>query len=146
MFTFKLQSVANYRKAVEEKKQVEFAEGQRLLAREEARLALLREEKAMLFEQLKGVQGKTFVCADVALYLSYLALFSEKEDEQGKIVHRATEEVQRLRAALLEAVQNRKVMDNLSERQFQEYTKEINKLERKDADETAVMRFIRHNK
>ena len=146
MFTFKLQSVANYRKAVEEKKQLDLAEGQRQLAREEARLELLREEKAMLFAQLKGVQGKTLVCADIALYLSYLELFNEKEDEQGKIVHRATEEVGRQRAALLEAVQKRKVMDNLSEKQFQEYTKEINKLDRRDADETAVMRFIRQNK
>ena len=146
MFTFKLQSVANYRKAVEEKKQLDLAEGQRQLAREEARLELLRDEKAMLCEQLKGVQGKTTTCADIAMYLSYLELHKEKEHEQCKMVDRVTEDVSRQREVLLEAVQKRKVMDNLSEKQFQEYTKEINKLDRRDADETAVMRFIMQNK
>ena len=146
MFTFKLQSVLNYRQSIEEKKLLEFAEGQKRLAQEQERLSQIRKEKAMLLEQLKALQGGAFHAADISLYHAYHEIFKEKETLQLEVVHQAGEAVNCLREALLGAVQKRKVMDNLSARQLQDYQKKLAASERGFADETAVMRFIRKKK
>lgn len=146
MFTFKLQSVLNYRQSIEEKKLLEFGEGQKHLKQEQDRLSEIQEGKAMLLEQWKALQGDTFNSADVSLYHAYHEIFKEKEVLHLEIVRQAGERVNCLREALLEAVQKRKVMDNLSEKQRQGYQKKITASEREIADETAVLRFIRKKK
>jgi flagellar FliJ protein len=146
MFTFKMQSVLNYRQSIEEKKLLEFAEGQKQLELEQDRLSEIQEEKTLLLEQLKALQDDTFHAADISLYHSYHEIYKEKEILQREIVNQAGEKVNCLRAALLEAVQKRKIMDNLSARQLQDYQKKMAAGERGIADETAVMRFIRKKK
>jgi len=146
MFTFKLQPVLNYRQAVEERKQQEFAAGQKALERETAVLAAIREEKAFFLAQLKDLQVDTFSPADVSLYFSYYELCREKEAVQLDKVREAGEVLNGLREALLQAVQKRKVMDNLSEKQLQDYRKEMAGIERRQDDETAMTRFIRKQK
>lgn len=143
MFTFKLQSVRNYRQAVEEQKQVEFAEGKRQLEKERAMLAAMREEKAGLMRKLKDMQQITFNAAEVSLYLSYHERFSEKEAKQLEMVHKAEAEVACRRTALMEAMQKRQIMDRLNENKLVEHQKALKASERQGADEAAVMRFVR---
>ena len=146
MFTFKLQSVLNYRQSIEETKLLEFAEGQKRLQEEQDRLLEIRTEKTLLLEQLKALQDNPFQAADISLHHTYHEIFKEKEILQVKIVFQANEKLNYLREALLEAVQKRKIMDNLSARQRQDYQKKMAAIERVVADETAVMRFIRKEK
>ena len=146
MFKFKLNAVWNYRQVVEEKKQLEFADGQRQLEKEQAALEQIIDEKARLTEQLKKMQHMSFNVADISLYLSYHELYNKKEEMQMEIVRAARTEVDCRRSELLEAVQQRKVMDKLNEDQLREYQKEMAGRERRDADETAVTRFIRKKK
>jgi flagellar FliJ protein len=146
MFTFPLQSVLNYRQSIEEKKLREFTEGKNRLEQEQDRLAEIGKEKALLLEQFKALQDNAFPVADISLYHAYHEIYKEKEILQREIVHQAGEKLTCLREALLEAVQQRKVMDNLSAKQLQEYQKKLAASERGIADETAVMRFIRKKK
>ena len=146
MFTFKLQSVLNYRQSIEETKLLEFATGRKRLEQEQDRLSEIREEKAMLLGQLKALQKSTFNAADISFSHAYHEIFKEKEIFQMEVVHQAGEAVNCLREALLDAVQKRKVMDNLSARQLHDYQKKMAAIERGIADETAVMRFIRKKK
>ena len=143
MFTFKLQSVWNYRQAMEEQRQVEYAEGKRQLEKELAILAEIREKKAELLRQLKDLQNMIFNSADVSLYLAYHELYIEKEALQVEQVLKADTEVVCRRKALVEAMQERQVMDKLNENQLREYQKGVAANERQSADETAVMRFVR---
>ncbi len=131
---------------LEEKKQLEFAEGQRQLAREQVALMEITEEKARLTEQLKKMQGLPFNAADISLYLTYHELFNKKEERQREIVLATSAEVDCRRSELLEAVQQRKVLDKLKEDHFREYQRELAGRERRDADETAITRFIRKKK
>ncbi len=146
MFNFKLQSALNYRKVIEEKKLVEFSEGKKRLDKEKGTLAMIRHERAKLLGQLKKMQSKSFSAADVALYLSYIDLFKEKEKRQQEVVHNAGKEVEAQREALLEAVKNRKILDTLKEQQFQEYKEDMAAFDRRVTDETAVLRFVRKHK
>lgn len=146
MYTFKLQSVWNYRQMVEEQKQVEFAESKQQLEKEQAILAEIREEKAQVLRQLKSMQNLVFNAAEISLCLYYHKLFNEKEALQLELVLKADAEVTRRRALLMEAMQKRQVMDKLNEEQLREYKKALIDGERQSADETAVMRFARNKK
>ena len=146
MFTFKLESALNYRKTLEEKKQVEFFEAKKQLEREKDLLAGIKTEQYEIIEQLKNIQEQPFSAPEIALYLSYIKLFKEKKSLQQEIIEKVSQKVEILREALLEAVKNRKIMDNLKDRQFREFNENMAAYERKVADETAVLRFVRKNK
>ncbi len=146
MFTFKLQSVRNYRQSIEEKKLREFVEVRKHLEHEQERLCEIGEEKAKLLGELRDLQGNNFTAADISLCCAYHEIFKEKEILQKEIVRQADAAVNCLREALLEAVQKRKIMDSLSEKQLHEYQKKMAALERDMADEVAVVRFIRDKK
>lgn len=145
MFTFKLESALNYRKTLEEIKLVEFSEAKKKLEREKELLAWIQTEQSATIEQLKNMKGQFFHASDIALYLSYLKLFKEKEILQHGTIEKVSKEVEILREALLEAVKNRKIMDNLKDRQLIEYNEDMAAYERKVEDETAVLRYIRNH-
>ena len=146
MFTFKLESALNYRKAVEEKKLVEFSEAKKKLEREKDQLEGIHREQLIIIGQFKNMQERPFHAPDIALYFSYIQLVKEKETLQQEIIQQVSQEVEILRKALLEAVKNRKIMDKVKERQFKEFKENIAAYERKMADETAVLRFVRNKK
>lgn len=145
MFTFKLEAALNYRKTLEEIKLVEFSEAKKKLEREKELLAWIQTEQSATIEQLKNMKGQFFHASDIALYLSYVKLFKEKEILQHGTIEKVSKEVEILREALLEAVKNRKIMDNLKDRQLIEYNEDMAAYERKVEDETAVLRYIRNH-
>jgi len=144
MFTFKFESSLNYRKMVEERKLAAFTETQAKLARENEILAGIQNEQRRTKEQFKKMQEHSFNAEDVAVHLSYIKLYKEKEILQQEIVKKVNREVEAARNELLDAVKDRKIMDNLKERQLQEFNDALADYERKTADETAVMAFIRN--
>jgi flagellar protein FliJ len=146
MFTFKLEAALNYRKTLEEKKLVEFSDARKQLEREKDLLAGIQTEQLSIIEQLRNIQGQPFISPEIALYLSYIALFKGKESLQQEVIEKVSREVEMMREALLEVVRSRKILDNLKDRQFREFNENAAAYERKVADETAVLRFIRNQK
>jgi flagellar protein FliJ len=146
MFTFKFESSLNYRKTIEEKKLVEFSEGKKRIEREKELLEGIQREQLIVMEQFKNMQEHLFDSSDVALYLAYITLSKEKEALQREVVKKVNQEVEMLRKELLEAVKNRKIMDNLKERQLREFNENIAVYERKSADETAVLSYVRNKR
>jgi flagellar biosynthesis chaperone FliJ len=59
MFNFKLQSVLNVRKTQEDKLLQEFSENQKELHKEHEHLKSIQQEKKLLIDELRGIQGKT---------------------------------------------------------------------------------------
>jgi flagellar protein FliJ len=146
MFTFELESALNYRKTLEEKKLVEFCEVKKQLEKAKDLLTGIQTEKFTIIEQLKNMQKQPFSAPEIVLYLSYIRLFKEKESLQQEIVEKIIQDVEMQREALIEAVKNRKIMDNLKDRQFREFNENLAAYERKIEDETAIISFIRNNK
>lgn len=146
MFTFKFESSLSYRKTVEERKLREFSDTKERLAREKEVLEEIRNVQIRAQDQFKKMQERSFNASDVDLHLSYIKLFKEKERLQLETIKTVTGEVEASRKALLEAVKERKIMDNLKERQLKEFNETMAEQERKTADETAVVSFIRNNR
>lgn len=143
MFQFKLQSVLDYRLNMEEKIHNEFSNVKRYLEEQKAVLKMLMSERESLMNDLRNMKRAVLRADDVATVVGYVENIRRKEIEQKKAIHQAAEQVEKKRKELMEAVRNRKVMENLKDRQAEEYRKEMNEIEQKNSDEMSILKYGR---
>ena len=118
-FHFSLEKVLDHRKTIEQEAKRAYAQKQQLLIQQEQHLNTLTQEKAQLFE----VQQR---------YL--LALNATIDEVQNKMFHVKQELAESL-SVVVEAQQERKIVEKLREKQFAEYTYEQQLEEQKQLDE-----------
>ena len=80
---------------------------------------------------------------DIATLVAYVEAIRHKETDQQNVIHQAKEQAEAKRRELVEAVKNRKVMENLRDKNEEEYKKNFNDLEQKNSDEMSVLKFDR---
>lgn len=143
MFKFKLQSVLEYRLNMEEKILNEFSDLNRNLEEQKAVLKALIAQRESLVSDLRNMQRDVMRADDIATIVAYIENVRTKEKDQKNVIHQAKEQVENKRKELVEAVKNRKVMENLRDKHAEEYRKNLNELEQKDSDEMSVLKFGR---
>jgi flagellar FliJ protein len=143
MFKFKLQSVLEYRINVEEKILGDYSDIRRRLEAERELLNTLIAERESMLSDLRQMQSTLLRAQDIASRVSYIEAIRLKELDQINIIQEVTGLVESKRKELVEAVKNRKILENLKERQSDEYQKTMNDLEQKSSDEMSVLKFGR---
>jgi flagellar protein FliJ len=143
MFQFKLQSVLDYRLNVEEKILNEFSDVKRYLEEQKAVLQSLVSERESLMNDLRKMENAMIHADDVATLVGFIENVRGQETEQKKVIQQAGEQVEKKRKELVEAVKNRKVMENLRDRQSEEYRKNMNEMEQKNSDEMSILKYGR---
>lgn len=146
MFKFKLQSVLDYRLNIEEKILNEFSELKRKLDEQKALLEALVSERESRVADLRNMRSATIKADDIASILAYVEHLHEREKQQEEVIRQTGEAVEEKRKDLVEAVKNRKVMENLKDRHEQDYIKDFNETEQKNSDEMSVLKFGRRVK
>ncbi|NLN39994.1 MAG: flagellar export protein FliJ [Smithella sp.] len=146
MFKFKLQSVLDYRLNIEEKILNEFSELKRKLDEQKALLEALVSERESRVADLRNMRSATIKADDIASILAYVEHLHEREKQQEEVIRQTGEAVEEKRKYLVEAVKNRKVMENLKDRHEQDYIKDFNETEQKNSDEMSVLKFGRRVK
>lgn len=143
MFKFKLQSVLEYRLNIEEKILNEFSDLKRYLEEQKAVLKALVTEKESLIDDLRNMHNSARKADDIAAILGYVENLRGREKDQKNVIHKAKEAVEEKRKELVEAVKNRKVMENLRDKHAEAYLKNLNETEQKNSDEMSVLKFGR---
>jgi flagellar FliJ protein len=143
MFVFKLQAVLDTKKIIEEQKLTEFSAKKNQLIEEQKLLEDIKRERILLIDQLRDSQHLIRRLRDIELQLTYIDICTEKEKRQQQVVEIVTNEVEEKRVALLEAMRERKVLENLKNRDMEEYRASEAMQERITTDETAILRFRR---
>jgi flagellar protein FliJ len=143
MFVFKLQTVLDTKKIIEEQKLTEFSEKKNQLKEEIKVLKDIQWERILLVGQLRDTQHLIRHLRDIELQITYIDACTEKEKRQKKVIEGVTKEVEKKRIALMEAMKERKVMENLKDRDMQEFRASEDMQERITTDETAILRFRR---
>ncbi|MEN6469831.1 MAG: flagellar export protein FliJ [Smithella sp.] len=143
MFKFKLQSVLEYRHNIEEKILNEFSDLKRILEEKKAVLKALIDERHRLMDELRNMQRSMMRADDLAALVAYVENLRLKEKEQKNIIEQASEKVEAKRKELMEALKNKKVMENLRDKHAEEYQKNMNELEQKNSDEMSVLKYGR---
>jgi flagellar protein FliJ len=143
MFVFRLQSVLDYRKNIEQKILSEFSEKKRQLDAETQKLNNLIIERVNLLDDLRKMQDRHLHADEIASYVSYIEQLRDDEEKQKKVIIDVQEHVELIRKELLEAVRKEKVMEKLKERHAEEYEGVIRAREQKNSDEMSVLKFGR---
>ena len=143
MFNFKLQSVLNVRITQEDKLLQEFSEKQKELREEHEHLKSIQQEKMLLIDELRNVQGKTVNVAEITMNTDGITRYQKYEALQKEQVREATKKVEEKRAALFEAIKKRKTLEKLKSKHVELHQSEANLLERTAIDEMVI---VRHNR
>ncbi|MBN2687729.1 MAG: flagellar export protein FliJ [Deltaproteobacteria bacterium] len=139
MFSFRLQSVLDFRKQVEDGHLAEFARVRRRLDHEMERLSRIMEDTMRMMNHLMMIGKGDIQPGDIALVKSYIKSLRELERRQQAVIETVKLELEDKRAELLEAVKQRKIMENLRERRFEAYKSEAQKRELKELDERGII-------
>ena len=71
----------------------------------------------------------------------YKRSLEDRIEKQEEIIFHKTEELEKIRLDLVNAQKERKIMENLKEKDFDIYMENIKAVEQKELDEIAILRF-----
>lgn len=143
MFNFKLQTILDVRKTLEDKVLREFSQQQKDLQRENEQLQSIQRQKMALIDELRNVQGKTVNVSEITMNAEYIKQCLKSEGLQKEQVQKAVRMTEIKKDALLDAIKKRKSMEILKTKQYNQHQYDLNLLERNAIDEMAL---VRHNR
>lgn len=129
----------DWRVDLEDEAKLELNQAKQELEKEERYLQQLIRENIQLKEKA-ALNKRVDVMRQDDLYRKVL---NDKIIQQKLIVEQAENDVQRAEERLVEAYQEKKVMEKLKEKDQQEYVDEMNAIEQKNLDEFATITFGR---
>ncbi|HAN15696.1 MAG: flagellar export protein FliJ [Proteobacteria bacterium] len=140
-FVFRLQTVLEHRKRLEDLAKVAFGESQGGLFREQATLRGFQEDEERTVDHLEVIQHEGILdMENLQLGLRFLDVIKVQIDRQTQVVARAEARVEQRRQELVAAMQARKALDRLREKQLADFKRLEQLREMKEVDEMAVMR------
>ena len=144
-FKFKLEALRQYRNFQEDLTQKELAQAQRNRDREIDLLESLIDKRHRAEQNRKSEQEISTNGPHMALYDNYLKRISGEIAAQRQRIKDAEALCKEKMGALLEAMQNRKTMDKLKEKDLHAYLDNLNQNEQKFLNEIAINQFARNN-
>jgi len=142
-FKFKLQPVLEHRQKKEDIFKKELAEVKK---RFESEKLLLEELKQKLFDlqsELREKQKSSFEISDIAAYSSYIDRVEGEIELKIIKLTEIAEDVKKAQKRLLEASKDKKILEKLHERKYEEFQKELERIEQGLIDELATIRHGR---
>lgn len=140
-YRFKLEALRQYRSFQEESQQKEMAEARRLRDQEAAMLDELTGLRVETEKDLKAQQQGCTTGSSLVIYHNYLnKLTSDIHVQKNKLAD-AEKHLDKKREALLLAMQKRKTLDKLKEKDQKAYVENLNIEEEKFINEIAINRF-----
>ena len=142
-FRYRMQSILEIKKKLEEQAKNEFAAARAALNEEEDKLEQLKKRKEAYEDEGRALRENTLNIMDIIEIFgsSKEELHSLKRDldefiaDQQLNVKRAQDRMEEARLALQTAMQESKTQEKLREKAFEQFVKEENKRESKEIDE-----------
>lgn len=139
-FRFTLQGVLDIKEKLEEQAKSAFGAARaRLTAEEDKRDAILKRLSDYR-EQLAGLMEGDIDLCKIRRCEEAIDVIGEQLDAQKMVVRRAEKQLELARTKLNTAMAERKTLDKLKEKQFEEYKQEYDREERKQIDELVSYR------
>jgi len=133
-FIFKLQSVLDLRKQKEDSVKNELAAAMRKLQAEERKLSELENKQDDTVREFNEKTRKTTV-HELVEFNEYLSVLNSRIRTQKENVNIAAQYVDKVREELVKAMKDRKILEKLKDRQYEEFLLDQKKLEQKTNDE-----------
>ncbi len=145
-YQFKLEALRNYRQYQEETRQKELAEADQIRQQIAGELKLLLIKQHETEQDLKTHQKENAAAPMMALYSSYLKKITAEIALQRQKVATAEATCKKKRDDLLLAMQKRKALERIKEKDFEKYMATLEHKEAKFINEMAINRFALNQK
>jgi flagellar protein FliJ len=138
-FKFRLESVLEFRKKIEDDRKKELAQLKELLEKEQDFLRELEVKITQVQDKMREQQSESLCNIEEMLnYYRYFISCKERAKEQVSLIESLIESVEHKREDLVAASKERKIMEKLKENQYKEYKKLMDSWETKIIDELAT--------
>lgn len=134
-FRYRMQSILEIKKKLEEQEKNEFAAARAALNEEEDKLEQLKKRKEAYEDEGRTLRENTLNIMDIIENKEALLRMDEFIADQQLNVKRAQDRMEEARLALQTAMQESKTQEKLREKAFEQFVKEENKRESKEIDE-----------
>jgi flagellar FliJ protein len=134
-FKYRMQSILEVKKKLEEQAKNEFAAARAVLNEEEEKLEQLKKRKEAYEDEGRALRENTLNIMDIIENKEALLRMDEFIADQQLNVKRAQDRMEEARLALQNAMQESKTQEKLREKAFEQFVKEENKRESKEIDE-----------
>lgn len=142
-FNSKLKPLIKYRKEIEHLRQKELFLSQTLFKYASENLHHLQQEAVQLNEDIRNLIKMEEHPSKLSGYYLYLASLKNRIEEQRKEVIKSQQKMEERRRTLIQAMQKRKIVENLNEKQYASWDYATQEEERTFLDELATMRYMR---
>lgn len=142
-FTFTLESVLQVKYRLEERVRAELADTQSRLVEAQQALRRLSQEKGRHQKEMARIQQGALDIGSLLLAQDYLAQLNRRIQDQQEVIAQIEAELDRKREELVEAQRERKSLEILKDKQWQEYQKAVQREEQLFLDEVAAIRYGR---
>ena len=134
-FRYRMQSILEIKKKLEEQAKNEFTAARAALNEEEDKLEQLKKRKEAYEDEGRALRENTLNIMDIIENKEALLRMDEFIADQQLNVKRAQDRMEKARLALQSAMQESKTQEKLREKAFEQFVKEENKRESKEIDE-----------
>jgi len=141
MFKFRLESLLNYRKFIEDKLQRELNEFKRLLEEEREKMKAYKDKRKLILDKLKEKECEDLSITELTVCISFIEILSEDIEQQKKMLKEMEDKLEQKRQDLNEAQKKKKMLEKLKLKQWKVYLHDLNKKEEKFLSEVTINRF-----
>lgn len=134
-FRYRMQSILEIKKKLEEQAKNEFAAARAAWNEEEDKLEQLKKRKEAYEDEGRALRENTLNIMDIIENKEALLRMDEFIADQQLNVKRAQDRMEEVRLALQTAMQESKTQEKLREKAFEQFVKEENAKESKEIDE-----------
>jgi flagellar protein FliJ len=141
-FSFRLQSLLNYRRSLEDLAQIRLSERLRAYSLQEDRIRDLAERREACQSAFRVKTGEPTPVNELVFYLDFQDRSFEQLNRLEEGREKLKSEVQREREKLLSSTRDRKILEKLKEQQQKEFLQDLDRKERKQAEDLVVQRYV----
>ncbi len=140
-FLFGLQGVLEIKEKLEGQAKVDFGIARAALNAEEEKLEELKAKRVSYMEQMRSTVEGALKITEINRLKDAISITDENIRQQNMAVKRAERQLELARVKLNKVVQERKTIEKLREKQFEDYLKEMDQEERKETDQLTSYRY-----
>ena len=123
-FKFRLKTILNLKKQIEEQAKLKFGQAMAMLNHELAILHSFENAVKMTMDEFRIISGGVFTVNRIKEYNLFITKMREKVEEQKLVVAEAEAYVDEVRKELVYAMQQREMFDKIREKEYERYTAE----------------------
>jgi flagellar FliJ protein len=137
IYTFAMEKILELREIKEKNVMEEFALSQNELLHQELILTRLNNQ----YESAKEKGLEVMDIYELRQHDLYKHSLEDRIEKQEELIKLQNDELEKIRLDLVDAQKERKIMENLKEKDFDTYKENVKSLEQKELDEMAILRF-----